>query len=52
MLMLSQGVNPRIAQDTLGHSTITQTVDTYSHVLPDMQEKATTALDAVLHQHL
>jgi integrase len=47
-LMLSQGVNPKIAQERLGHSTISQTMDTYSHVLPDMQDKAAAALETVL----
>jgi hypothetical protein len=28
----------------LGHATITQTMDTYSHVLPDMQDSAVTAM--------
>lgn len=47
-LMLAQGVNPKIAQERLGHSTISQTMDTYSHVLPDMQDRAVAALDDVL----
>jgi integrase len=48
-LMLSQGVNPKIAQERLGHSTISQTMDTYSHVLPDMQETATRAIEGILY---
>ena len=47
-LMLSQGVNPKIAQERLGHSTIAQTMDTYSHVLPDMQDQAAAALESAL----
>jgi len=47
-LMLSQGVNPKIAQERLGHSTISQTMDTYSHVLPDMQDRAAAALESAL----
>ena len=31
---------PKIAQERLGHSTIAQTMDTYSHVLADMQDQA------------
>jgi integrase len=38
-LMLSQGVNPKIAQERLGHSTIAQKMDTYSHELPYMQDQ-------------
>jgi len=47
-LMLSQGVNPKIAQERLGHGTIAQTMDTYSHVLPDMQDQAVAALETAL----
>ena len=32
----------------LGHATISVTLDTYSHVLPDMQREVTAAMDAVL----
>jgi hypothetical protein len=32
----------------LGHATIGITLDTYSHVLPDMQEAAAKKLDGVL----
>jgi len=39
-LLLSQGVHPKVVQERLGHSTITITMDTYSHVLPSMQEDA------------
>jgi len=32
----------------LGHATITQTMDTYSHVMPGMSEIAATVLDEAL----
>jgi integrase len=32
----------------LGHATVSITLDTYSHVTPDMQREAAEALDAVL----
>jgi integrase len=32
----------------LGHSSITITRDTYSHVLPNMQEKAVEAMEDIL----
>jgi integrase len=32
----------------LGHSSITITLDTYSHVLPHMQEKAVEAMEDIL----
>jgi integrase len=36
-LMLEQGENPKVVQEILGHSQITHTMDTYSHVTPNMQ---------------
>ncbi|MCI1749937.1 MAG: site-specific integrase [Megasphaera cerevisiae] len=44
-LLLSQKVNPKIVQERLGHSTITLTLDTYSHLVPDIQKEAVNALD-------
>jgi integrase len=43
-LLLSKGVNPKIVQEMLGHANISVTLDTYSHVLPDMQEGAAAAM--------
>ncbi|WP_234124863.1 site-specific integrase [Clostridium hydrogenum] len=43
--LLSQGINPKVVSERLGHSTITLTLDTYSHVLPNMQEEATEKLN-------
>jgi integrase len=43
-ILLSKGTHPKIVQEMLGHATITQTMDTYSHVLPDMQDGAVSAL--------
>jgi integrase len=37
-----------IAEERLGHSTIVLTLDTYSHVLPTMQQGATARLDKLL----
>ncbi len=39
-LMLEQGENPKVVQEILGHSQITHTMDTYSHVTPNMQRAA------------
>jgi integrase len=33
-LLLAQGVNPRVVMETLGHSQVSLTLNTYSHVLP------------------
>lgn len=47
-LLLKQGVNPKIVQERMGHSSIKVTMDTYSHVLPDMQQQAIDALSKIL----
>ena len=47
-LLLSKGVHPKIVQEVLGHSSTTITLDTYSHVLPNMQEKAVEAMEEIL----
>ena len=47
-LMLEQGENPKVVQEILGHSQISLTLDTYSHVLPDIQEEAIRRLGGLL----
>lgn len=47
-LMLQQGVHPKVVQERLGHSTISLTLDTYSHVIPSMQEEAAEKMDELL----
>ena len=47
-LLLMQGVNPKIVQERLGHSDISLTLNTYSHVMPSMQEEAAEKLDELL----
>ncbi len=44
--MLLAGVHPKVAQERLGHSTITTTLDLYSHVTDTMQSDAAARLDA------
>jgi integrase len=44
--LLAGGVHPKIAQERLGHSTITITLDLYSHVTETMQQDAALQLDA------
>jgi len=39
-LMLWQGIHPKIVSERLGHSSIAITLDTYSHVMPGLQEAA------------
>jgi integrase len=44
--LLAGGVHPKVAQERLGHSTITTTMDLYSHVTETMQSDAAARLDA------
>ena len=46
--MLASNIHPKVVQERLGHSSIGITLDTYSHVLPGMQEDAAAKVDAVL----
>ena len=39
-LMLKEGVHPKVMQERLGHSRVSTTLDTYSHVAPGLQEAA------------
>jgi integrase len=47
-LLLVQGVNPRVVMEILGHSQISLTLNTYSHVIPSLQSDAAKLMDAVL----
>ena len=47
-LMLQQGINPKVVQERLGHADISLTLNTYSHVLPSMQEEAAEKMDELL----
>ena len=44
-LMLAAGEHPKVVQEMLGHSNISMTMDTYSHMLPTMQREAMEGLD-------
>jgi integrase len=46
-LLLRLGEHPKVVQERLGHSTISVTMDVYSHVLPDMQRQAAEKLDTL-----
>jgi integrase len=46
--MFSNGAHPKIVQEILGHAQIALTLDTYSHVLPSMQEGAVGRLGELL----
>jgi integrase len=48
-LLLIAEENPKVVSERLGHSTIVLTLDTYSHVLPTMQQNATAKLVELLY---
>lgn len=48
-LLLIAEENPKVVSERLGHSTIVLTLDTYSHVLPTMQQSATARLEKMLY---
>ena len=50
-LMMKQGVNPKIVQERLGHSSFAVTMDIYSHVVPGLQEAAAIGFDQGLRRH-
>jgi integrase len=45
-VMLKSNIHPKIVSERLGHSRVALTMDTYSHVIPGMQEEAAAAIDA------
>jgi integrase len=46
--LLSANVHPAVVQSALGHSSITLTIDTYSHVMPGLEEAAARRIDDIL----
>jgi integrase len=48
-LLLVAEENPKVVSERLGHSSIVLTLDTYSHVLPTMQQKATARLEKLVY---
>jgi len=49
-LMLKAGVHPKVVSERLGHANISITLDTYSHVLPGLQEAAAERFDVLLEK--
>jgi integrase len=48
--LLVAGVHPKVASEALGHSSVGFTLDTYSHVVPSMQQAAADAIEAAIGQ--
>jgi len=45
--LLASNIHPKIVQGRLGHSSVSFTLDIYSHLLPNMQGEAAAAVDGV-----
>ncbi|HEY5472692.1 MAG TPA: tyrosine-type recombinase/integrase [Candidatus Limnocylindrales bacterium] len=50
--LLKAGVHPKVVSERLGHASSGITLDTYSHVMPGMQEEAAERIDAGLRKAL
>jgi integrase len=47
-LLLRQNLHPKFVSELLGHASIAITLDTYSHVMPDMGDQTAPAMEAAL----
>jgi integrase len=45
---LTAGIHPKVVSERLGHATIAITLDTYSHVIPSMDEEAASTVAALI----
>ena len=48
--LIQAGVSPKVVQQRLGHSDINITLNTYTHVLPEMDMEAAQKLDYIMLQ--
>jgi hypothetical protein len=48
--LLAAGTHAKIVSERLGYAGIAITLDTYSHVLPGLQEQAALAFDGVMER--
>ncbi|MCT1577986.1 site-specific integrase [Oceanobacillus kimchii] len=48
-LLLKMGIHPKVVQERLGHRSIQTTLDTYSHIIPGIQEIAATSIQKSLY---
>ena len=50
--LIAANLNPKVVQARLGHATIKETMDTYSHLFPDSEDLGRGAVDSILEQAL
>jgi integrase len=46
--LLLAGVHPKVAQERLGHASVSLTLDVYSHVVERLRDDAAEKIDAVI----
>lgn len=49
-LALEQGINPKVVQERLGHSTVNITLNVYSHVSPSMHAEAANQIAGLIFE--
>jgi len=50
-LLLASGENAKVVAERLGHSSVKTTLDTYCHVMPNMQKSASNTLESILYRN-
>jgi integrase len=48
--LLAAGVNPKVVQERVGHSTTALTLNVYSHVIPSLQKDAATKFEGIIRE--
>jgi integrase len=49
-LLLASGEHPKVVQERLGHASISETADRYSHLSADMPQRAVARFDAIFDE--
>lgn len=47
-ILIQQNINVKLISERLGHSSVIVTLDTYSHVIPSMQQEVSDKLESIL----
>ncbi|QUH18958.1 tyrosine-type recombinase/integrase [Alkaliphilus sp. B6464] len=50
-MLLEAGVNPKVVQERLGHSSVSITLDTYSHITTEFQKVAVSEFEKYLQKN-
>lgn len=48
-MLLENNINPKVAAERLGHSSVKMFLDRYSHLLPSMQDEAASAIEVAMN---